>query len=61
TPLPAQPPVAPGATQPLPPHQPPAPTQPLPPQPGAGQDGPGAQAGPDDEIDDATRLRPPTD
>ena len=60
TPLPAQPPVAPGATQPLPPHQPPAPTQPLPPQ-GASQDGPGAQAGPDDEIDDATRLRPPTD
>ncbi|WP_170227367.1 LppM family (lipo)protein [Cellulosimicrobium cellulans] len=59
TPLPAQPPVPPGATQPLPPHQQPAPTQPLPPQPGPGPDGPPAPGGPDDEIDDATRLRPP--
>ncbi|MGN7704620.1 LppM family (lipo)protein [Cellulosimicrobium sp. 22601] len=60
TPLPAQPPVPPGATQPLPPYQQPAPTQPLPPQPGApGPDGPVSPAGPDDEIDDATRLRPP--
>ncbi|WP_216609941.1 LppM family (lipo)protein [Cellulosimicrobium protaetiae] len=59
TPLPAQPPVPPGATQPLPPYQQPAPTQPLPPQPGAGPDGPEAPGGPDDEIDDATRLRPP--
>ncbi|WP_426310637.1 LppM family (lipo)protein [Cellulosimicrobium sp. E-16] len=59
TPLPAQPPVPPGATQPLPPYQQPAPTQPLPPQPGAGPDGPPAPGGPDDEIDDATRLRPP--
>ncbi|WP_264029601.1 LppM family (lipo)protein [Cellulosimicrobium sp. SH8] len=57
TPLPAQPPVPPGATQPLPPYQQPAPTQPLPPQPGA--PGPDGSAGPDDEIDDATRLRPP--
>ncbi|MFB7888567.1 LppM family (lipo)protein [Cellulosimicrobium cellulans] len=59
TPLPAQPPVPPGATQPLPPYQQPAPTQPLPPQPGPGPDGPPAPGGPDDEIDDATRLRPP--
>jgi len=59
TPLPAQPPAPPGATQPLPPHQQPAPTQPLPPQQGAGPDGPPAPGGPDDEIDDATRLRPP--
>lgn len=57
TPLPAQPPVPPGATQPLPPYQQPAPTQPLPPQPGP--DAPPAPGGPDDEIDDATRLRPP--
>lgn len=60
TPLPAQPPVPPGATQPLPPYQQPAPTQPLPPQPGQGPDAPpAAPGGPDDEIDDATRLRPP--
>ncbi|KON74815.1 hypothetical protein M768_02450 [Cellulosimicrobium cellulans F16] len=59
TPLPAQPPVPPGATQLLPPYQQPAPTQPLPPQPGPGPDGPPAPGGPDDEIDDATRLRPP--
>ncbi|MFD4990726.1 LppM family (lipo)protein [Cellulosimicrobium cellulans] len=57
TPLPAQPPVPPGATQPLPPYQQPAPTQPLPSQPGP--DAPPAPGGPDDEIDDATRLRPP--
>jgi hypothetical protein len=49
-------PYPPAATQPLPPHQPPAPTQPLPPQPG-----PAEQSGPDDEIDDATRLRPPSE
>lgn len=59
TPLPAQPPVPPGATQPLSPYQQPAPTQPLPPQPGPGPDAPPAPGGPDDEIDDATRLRPP--
>ncbi|WP_251152672.1 hypothetical protein [Cellulosimicrobium sp. Marseille-Q4280] len=57
----------PATTQPLPPQPgpvPPAPTQPLPPQPGAaasdpGRTGPGNDDG-DDEIDDATRLRPPT-
>lgn len=50
------PPAPPAATRPPAPYQQPAPTQPLPPQPGA----PG-QSDPDDEIDDATRLRPPTE
>ncbi|MCB7135106.1 LppM family (lipo)protein [Cellulosimicrobium marinum] len=49
-------------TQPLPPAPgpvPPAPTQPLPPQQGApGPENPGSDG--DDEIDDATRLRPPS-
>ena len=61
TPLPAQPGGQPGATQPLPPYQQPAPTQPLPPQPGAAAPDAGAPGGPDDEIDDATRLRPPSE
>ncbi|WP_435738254.1 hypothetical protein V5D56_06600 [Cellulosimicrobium sp. PMB13] len=54
----------PAPTQPLPPQAgpvPPAPTQPLPPQPGPAASDPGP-SGPDgdDEIDDATRLRPPS-
>jgi len=49
-------PYPPAATQPLPPHQ-----QPAPPQQAGPPPGPADGSGPDDdEIDDATRLRPPT-